>query len=1014
MRIESVTAHAFGPLSDARLELAPGMTVVAGVNESAKSSWHAAIYAALTGRRRGKGAPTKEERAFVDKHRPWDQLDWRVSAVVVLDDGRRVELVHDLDGRVDCRATDLDLGRDVSAEIMHDGAPDASRWMGLDRRTFAATACVSQAQLLSVLASADGLQEHLQRAASTAGGDATAAAALGALERFAREHVGRDAANSTRPLRVAKNRREAAQADLERALSDHQQYLALVEDADAKREQAEAARRDVSTAEERQRAVETLLDAARNAAAADEEARRAASAEQDLANDLRAESARLSRIEELHAAFPDGPPADHDGTDRAVRAVTEALAAWRAVPEPSALEGPSADDLAAELARLPDPPEGDTAVSPDVRSAASRYEQAVAVAEAHDRRRPQLTDGLHDRADVAAAVTAGPAVLRDLASQLNGSAGGEPDLQELDDRLEQARRALAAARAGTGGGTAAARSRRRGGLVGWAVAALAAVAAVVLGVAGQLPAAVGAGVVAVAGAAAALWLGRSGQRSGPASGGAALDVLAAQRSVDELEARRAVAVSAAQEAAAVRAEVEARARARQLPADPEQLRQLAALADRVIEERAAFQRWQQYARDYAGDVAAAGERLRAALHGRGQPAADDTPVEEALRAYEDACSRRAEAGRAAARRESLETALAARRREEAAAAQADQRRRETAEQLRSAAVLAGAGDPDDDPPALATRLQAWQREQVAAASGREQRQRGWAELTTLLAGATVREVRDAVQQLGRRRADAEQQAQAARQVAAEAARRRDDLAAAAGITGPLDEQAVAGHLQAAKAAVESARGTATRLAALAEHAEGVLAERARSLTSVAEAEEEVAAATAELERVTELSRTLTLTQEFLTRAQEQVHRDFAPVIAATLRSWLSAVTEGRYVDATVDPVTLQVQVCGPDRRWRLADRLSVGTAEQVYLLLRVALVEYLTAGREPSPLLLDDVTVQADDGRTRQLLELLLRLSEQRQIILFAQEPVVLDWARERLAGDSRHRVEELPRLTAV
>ena len=56
MRIESVTAHAFGPLAGQTLELAPGMTVVTGLNESGKSSWHAAFYSALCGRRRGPGA----------------------------------------------------------------------------------------------------------------------------------------------------------------------------------------------------------------------------------------------------------------------------------------------------------------------------------------------------------------------------------------------------------------------------------------------------------------------------------------------------------------------------------------------------------------------------------------------------------------------------------------------------------------------------------------------------------------------------------------------------------------------------------------------------------------------------------------------------------------------------------------------------------------------------------------------------------------------------------------------
>jgi len=174
MRIEAVTAHAFGPLTNVTLDLAPGMTVITGVNESAKSSWHAAIYTALVGRRRGKGASTKDERHFADLHKPWDGPGWRVSAIITLDDGRRIELTHDLDAKVDCRAMDLGLSRDVSNEIMFEGSPDASRFLGLDRKSFAATAVVNQAELLTILSVADGLQEHLQRAAATAGTDATA------------------------------------------------------------------------------------------------------------------------------------------------------------------------------------------------------------------------------------------------------------------------------------------------------------------------------------------------------------------------------------------------------------------------------------------------------------------------------------------------------------------------------------------------------------------------------------------------------------------------------------------------------------------------------------------------------------------------------------------------------------------------------------------------------------------------------------------------------------------------
>ncbi len=111
------------------------------------------------------------------------------------------------------------------------------------------------------------------------------------------------------------------------------------------------------------------------------------------------------------------------------------------------------------------------------------------------------------------------------------------------------------------------------------------------------------------------------------------------------------------------------------------------------------------------------------------------------------------------------------------------------------------------------------------------------------------------------------------------------------------------------------------------------------------------------------------------------------------------MTVGRYTDVLVDPSTLQVEVCGPSRDWHPAHRLSYGTAEQVYLLLRIALADHLTRGHDTCPLILDDVTVHADAARTSEILALLLKISEQRQVILFTQEEQVADWAHEHLTG---------------
>ena len=76
----------------------------------------------------------------------------------------------------------------------------------------------------------------------------------------------------------------------------------------------------------------------------------------------------------------------------------------------------------------------------------------------------------------------------------------------------------------------------------------------------------------------------------------------------------------------------------------------------------------------------------------------------------------------------------------------------------------------------------------------------------------------------------------------------------------------------------------------------------------------------------------------------------------------------------------------------------------------MALAQHLATTGETCPLLLDGVTAQSDDERTREILDLLLRLAAERQVVLFTQEETVLRWAREHMDGD-RHLVRELTRL---
>jgi uncharacterized protein YhaN len=63
------------------------------------------------------------------------------------------------------------------------------------------------------------------------------------------------------------------------------------------------------------------------------------------------------------------------------------------------------------------------------------------------------------------------------------------------------------------------------------------------------------------------------------------------------------------------------------------------------------------------------------------------------------------------------------------------------------------------------------------------------------------------------------------------------------------------------------------------------------------------------------------------------------------------------------------------------ERLSDGTADAIYLALRLGLVEFLMEDRE-CPVILDDSLAQLDDGRAERMLQVIARFSENRQALL--------------------------------
>jgi AAA domain len=190
VRILQVTAGSFGGIRDKTLTLSDGLNVVTGPNGAGKSTWHAAMYAALCGHV-GGAQPSRADRRFAEDHEPWDGGDWEVSAHVEFADGRRILVSQDLSGRRPSIVTSLDHeSRPLAESVSFDGAVDLTTGLGLDRRSFAATAWVEQDRPSTDLDALSDGRTALERAVAEFLGTDDAQDAVHRVGRARRRYLG--------------------------------------------------------------------------------------------------------------------------------------------------------------------------------------------------------------------------------------------------------------------------------------------------------------------------------------------------------------------------------------------------------------------------------------------------------------------------------------------------------------------------------------------------------------------------------------------------------------------------------------------------------------------------------------------------------------------------------------------------------------------------------------------------------------------------------------------------------
>jgi hypothetical protein len=173
----------------------------------------------------------------------------------------------------------------------------------------------------------------------------------------------------------------------------------------------------------------------------------------------------------------------------------------------------------------------------------------------------------------------------------------------------------------------------------------------------------------------------------------------------------------------------------------------------------------------------------------------------------------------------------------------------------------------------------------------------------------------------------------------------------------------------------------------------------------AEAQAAVASHQARVARLTEQWAALALQRHLLDRTLDTYGSKEASPLLRHAGEILERLTAGRWValSARDDQGSRSLRVLRCDGEELEPSQLSEGTADQVFLALRLAAVaeqhEYRRARGEPAlPFVLDDALMAFDDGRTVEALTLLHELAEDLQVVVFTHHAHVAA-AAANLAG---------------
>ena len=196
----------------------------------------------------------------------------------------------------------------------------------------------------------------------------------------------------------------------------------------------------------------------------------------------------------------------------------------------------------------------------------------------------------------------------------------------------------------------------------------------------------------------------------------------------------------------------------------------------------------------------------------------------------------------------------------------------------------------------------------------------------------------------------------------------------------LTEEIRQAQADALHAQTPDADGSAARLQQQIAQVQGQLA----ALGGAEDAPQRIARKQEQLHRLQGEYDSLALALDVLRSANTTLQNRFSPELGRRAAEIFADMTGSPWSHILLDREFRLSAEAGSDPTRRSVQLLSSGTADQLYLAVRLAICEMVLPVEQNAPLILDDALLTFDDERLHKTLDYLVRLGEQRQILLFS------------------------------